>query len=182
VITAVVILTRKEYDAGMDNKILTLVYTFFLGLMLALFVGLGISTFYESPKPPEYPITLETKAEQTPADTAKIQKYESEIRDYEKVSQTYNRNVSIIALVSAVILLAISLAFERYNAVIANGVLLGGLFTLLYSIGRGFASQDSKMTFVTVSVGLIIAIYLGYRRFAHVHPPAAQLVTKKKRP
>jgi hypothetical protein len=162
----------------MDNKILTLVYTFFLGAMLALFVGLGISTFYEAPKPPEFPITLESKAAQTPEDTAKIQKYDDESRNYQKVSQTYNRNVSVIALICAVVLLAVSLAFERFNAVIANGVLLGGLFTLLYSIGRGFASQDNKMTFITVSIGLVIAIYLGYRRFARVHPPA-KLVTKK---
>ena len=173
-------ITKPAYDAPMDNKILTLVYTFFLGAMLALFVGLGISTFYEAPKPPEFPITLESKAAQTPADTAKIQKYEEESRNYQKVSQTYNRNVSIIALVCAVILLAVSLAFERYNAVIANGVLLGGLFTLLYSIGRGFASQDSKMTFATVSIGLLIALYLGYRRFAISHPPTGKLVTKKR--
>jgi hypothetical protein len=175
----VVAITKSTYDAGMDNKILTLVYTFFLGAMLALFVGLGISTFYEAPKPPEFPITMESKTVQTPEDTAKIQKYENESRDYQNVAQTYNRNVSIIALVCAVVLLAVSLAFERFNAVIANGVLLGGLFTLLYSIGRGFASQDNKMTFITVSIGLAIAIYLGYRRFAKVHPPSGKLVTKK---
>jgi hypothetical protein len=164
----------------MDDKILKIVYTFFLGFMLALFVGLGISTFYTGPKSPEYPITMETKVEQTPADTEKIRKYEQESRDYQERSQEYSRNVSIIALISAVILLAVSLVLEKVNIVIANGVLLGGLFTLIYSIIRGFASQDSKMTFITVSIGLVIALYLGYRRFAHIHAEAKR-TTKKKR-
>ena len=73
----------------------------------------------------------------------------------------------IIALVAAIVLLAGSLALERLpNKVLVNGVLLGGLFTLLYSVIRGFASEDSKMTFIAVSIGLAIAIYLGYHRFS----------------
>lgn len=165
----------------MDDKILKIVYTFFIGIMLALFVGLGISTFYTGPTSPEYPVIMETKVEQTPDDTAKYQKYEQESRDYQKRSQEYSRNVSIIALISAVILLAVSLLLEKFNVVIANGVLLGGLFTLLYSIIRGFASQDSKMTFITVSIGLVIALYLGYRRFALIHAETKQSTKKKRR-
>lgn len=165
----------------MDNKILSIVYTFFLGLMLALFVGLGISTFYPSPKAPEYPITLETKAIDTPEQRQKDEEFSKQMREYDSDMQTYNRNVSIISLVSAVVLLAISLAFERRNAVVANGVLLGGLFTLLYSVGRGFVSRDSKITFVVVAIGLATALYLGYRRFARTNePPKAKLVSKKK--
>ena len=61
--------------------------------------------------------------------------------------------------------LAISLAFEKKIKVIADGIMLGGLFSVLYSLGRSFASEDSKYTFVVVTIGLIVAIYLGYHRF-----------------
>lgn len=43
--------------------------------------------------------------------------------------------------------------------------MLGGLFTLFYSIGRGFASEDSKYMFIMVSVGLLLVLFLGYHRF-----------------
>jgi hypothetical protein len=49
--------------------------------------------------------------------------------------------------------------------VISDGVMLGGLFTLLYSLGRGFASQDSKYSFISITVGLMVVLYLGYHRF-----------------
>lgn len=157
---------KQEYSEAMDNNILRIVYTFFIGLMLALFVGLGISTFYEGPDQPEYPVSIEGKSEPTKEETDELRQYETDFRTYEKEMQAYSRNVSIIALIFAVALLAASLAFERMNKVIANGLLLGGLFTLLYSIIRGLISQDTKMTFVAVSIGLVIVLYLGYRHFA----------------
>ena len=155
-----------------DNKILKIVYTFFLGIILALFVGLGISTFYPAPTAPEYPRELssyskEPTIEQTAEQQKNQQKFDDEQRSYSEKVQPYNRNVSIIALVTAVILVGLSLLFEKFNKVIANGVMLGGLFTLLYSLGRGLASEDTKYTFIAATVGLLIALYLGYRRFSY---------------
>lgn len=160
----------------MDDKILKIVYTFFLGLMLSLFVGMGISTFYPAPKPPSYDMPYKV----TPAndDQAQYDKMIAEQQAYDKSFQQYNRNVSVISLVAAVLLLAASLAFEKRNQVIANGILLGGLFTLLYSIGRGLNGQDSRYTFIAVTVGLIVAVYLGYRRFSQLD---AKPASKKKR-
>ena len=150
----------------MENNILKIIYTFFLGLLLALFVGLGISTFYIAPTAPEY--TYSTSSDKPQTDPA-YRTYNEQSKRYEEDKITYNRNVSMIALASAVMLLIISFGLEKRNKIIANGVLLGGLFTLLYSIGRGFASQDSKYTFIVVSIGLAIVLYLGYRRFSD-HP------------
>jgi len=156
-----------------DNKILQIVYTFFLGLLLAIFVGVGISTFYPSPKMPDYPIELQTyDKEPTPAQTQKQRDYERQSEQHFKETKTYSRNVSIIALVAAVVFLVISLVYEKKIRIIADGVLLGGLFTLLYSIGRGFASEDTKYTFVTVTVGLVVALYLGYHRFIRTQASA----------
>ena len=90
------------------------------------------------------------------------------MKAFQKKDKEYNRNVSIFALIGSIILLSISLFFVKLDSVISNGVLLGGLFTLLYSIGRSLAGGDSKYIFIVVSVSLIIVLFLGYRRFAKI--------------
>lgn len=149
-----------------DNKILKIVYTFFLGLLLAIFVGVGINTFYEAPTTPKYPteLTQPTK-ERGPEQTAEQQAFDQKMDEYNDKSRTYNRNVSIMTLIAAVAFLTVSLLSEKKIRVIADGIMIGGLFTLLYSLGRGFASEDSKYTFIAVTIGLITALYLGYHRF-----------------
>jgi lipopolysaccharide export LptBFGC system permease protein LptF len=153
----------------MENQVLKIVYTFFLDIIITLFVGLGIRTFYAPPEPPQFPSAQITKANPTDQELAEQLKqqeaYERAFRAYDEQNSIYNRNVSTISLVASVVLLGLSLLLEKRNRVLANGILLGGLFTLLYSIGRGFASQDTLMTFLAVSVGLAVALFLGYRRF-----------------
>lgn len=150
-----------------QNNVLQLVYTFFLGILLAIFVGMGISTFYPSPSRPEYPAELKTiYKEPSKEQEVKQIEFEEKNRQFDnEILGPYNRNVSIIALFSAVILLIISLVTQNKIKVIANGVMLGGFFTLLYSLGRGFASQDSKYTFVASTIGLMVALFLGYTKF-----------------
>lgn len=151
-------------------KMLKLIYTVFVGILLALFVGVGVSVFYTAPKAPDYPKILES----TPADNGRLtdeQKrqdaiYQQEIEAYGPRNSAYNRNVSIITLAAAVLMLVLGLAFAKKIDVIADGLLLGGVFTLLYSIGRGFASEQNTYRFIVVSAGLAIAIILGYLKFS----------------
>lgn len=149
----------------MDEKILKIVYTFFLGVIIALFVGLGISTFYEGPKAPEYPVIMQQEKEPSEEVRQTEREFEAEMRSYEQRHQDYSRNVSIIALVSAVVLLATSFLMGERGKVLANGIMLGGLFTLIYAIIRAAISQDTRYTFVAVAIGLVVVLYLGYRRF-----------------
>jgi hypothetical protein len=164
-----------------ENKILRIVYTFFLGLLLAMFIGLGINTFYEGPKEPDYPIGIDayTPKQLTEEQAKKQHDYEVAMAKYNKEMQPYNRNVSIIALIAAVILLVISLIYEKRINIISDGVLLGGLFTLLYSLIRGFASQNTKYVFIVVTIGLIVALYLGYHRFVKPTVFSTERSTKK---
>ena len=163
-----------------DNKVLKLVYTFFLGLLLAIFVGVGINTFYPGPKAPEYPTTsFSYEKEPSEEEKQKQKEFDQKNAEYFEKEKPYSRNVSIAALVAGVVLLAISLVYERRIKIIADGVLLGGLFTLLYSIGRGFASEDTKYNFVVVTIGLLIALYLGYHRFVR---PENKKAPKAKSP
>lgn len=149
---------------------LKLIYTFFLGVLLALFVGFGINTFYAPPPAPEYPVEYNTYGkEPTQEQLVKQREFEAKMAQHDKAMRPYSRNVSMIALVAAVILLAVSIVFESRMKVISDGVMLGGLFVLLYSIGRGFASADSKYGFIETTVVLIIVLYLGYDRFVRGH-------------
>jgi len=153
---------------------LKIIYAFFLGLLLAIFVGVGINTFYGEPKAPEYTVGLNTYGkEPTPAQIEQQREFDKKVEQHNKKMQPYNRNVSIIALAAAVVFLAVGLIFERRIPVIADGIMLGGVFTLLYSLGRSFASEDTNYTFVVVTIGLAVALYLGYHRFIRTHKTGA---------
>jgi hypothetical protein len=155
-----------------ENSILRLIYTIFLGILIALFVGVGINTFYSSPVPPKNPIELNTYGKELSADQIKAQKeLDRKNEKYQEKLKPYNRNVSIMTLVAAVALLAGSMVFQKRVKVLADGIMLGGLFTLLYSVGRGFASENSKYVFTVVTLGLLVVIYLGYHRFVQKRSP-----------
>lgn len=154
--------------------ILRFIYTLFIGILLALFVGFGINAFYEEPKYPEVPIGLRypkpvTDAVINSTESAGITKMqinqEKKEKEFRKVEEVYNRDISVICLVSAIIYLVISLVLLKRLLIISDGLILGGVFTLLYSIVRGFASNDSKFQFVIVGIGLIVAFVLGYFKF-----------------
>ncbi|MCC7289092.1 hypothetical protein IT414_01735 [bacterium] len=154
---------RHSYD---ENKILRLIYTFFLGLLFAIFVGVGVDTFYPGPESPKMPIELNSYGKElTPQQVEMQREFDTKIAVYDEKMKPYNRNVSIVMLIASVVFLVVSLAFEKKIRIMSDGVMLGGLFSLVYGLARGFASQNSKYVFVGVSVGLVVVLYLGYHRF-----------------
>lgn len=162
--------------SAVDDNVMKIVYTFFLGALLALFVGLGIQTFYPGPEMPEYPVAMEhgagpgTPGELTEEQREVEQQYNQRMEQWQEEQQTYNRNVGVVSLAGAVLLLVLSLVLEKRNKVLTNGVMLGGLLTLLYAVGRSFASSETTMTFVAVCVGLAVVLVLGHRRFFQERP------------
>lgn len=160
--------------SAVDNNVMKIVYTFFLGALLALFVGLGIQTFYPGPEMPEPTSGMEFVPESsTPTEEQREEMAENERqwRQWQEDQQTYSRNVAVVALGASVVLLGLSLVLEKRNRVLTNGIMLGGLFTLLYAIGRSFASTETTMTFIAVGVGLAVVLFLGHRRFFRENRP-----------
>ena len=156
---------RLWYNSGMIIKI---IYTLFLALLVALFVGLGIDAFYPGPKTPNYPTELEIAkpgCEDTAQQKLIRENFNREQKEFLEKSKPYNRNVSIISLAAAIIVLVASLTLLAKIKMIADGILLGGVFAMAYSIIRGLMSEDTKFRFLIVSVGLIIALILGYIKF-----------------
>ncbi len=160
--------------SAVDNNVMKIVYTFFLGALLALFVGLGIQTFYPGPEMPEPTSGVEFAPRESDAPTEEqreaLAENDRQWRQWQEEQQTYNRNVAVVALGASVALLGLSLVLEKRNRVLTNGVMLGGLFTLIYAIGRSFASSETRMTFAAVGVGLAVVLFLGYRRFFQDRP------------
>jgi len=144
-------------------------YTLFLALLIALFIGLGIDSFYQSPKRPNYPVKsiLIDKEEGGLSEEQLIleKKYNEEQDKYMKELKVYNRNVSVTSLVASIIILVFSLTFMAKIKMIADGILLGGVFTTAYGIIRGFMSDNSHFRFLVVAIGLIVALVLGYVKF-----------------
>ncbi len=143
-------------------------YTIFIGILLATLLGVGISAFYKGPAPIDYPARLKTaapSASESAQATQDQEKYDQEIKEFQKKNEDYNKNVSIISLILSILVLTISLLRVKEIKVIADGLLLGGILTLIYSIVRGFSSGDSQFRFIVVAISFIIALYLGYKKF-----------------
>jgi|SRR3989344_6523751 len=149
------------------------VYIVFLGLILATFVGVGIAAFYKGPVYPETPAALKYERPypdfQTGTPSAEYIKqqeaFDTKSKEFQTANDNYNRYVSMIALGFAIAMLIVSLAFFKRILVIADGVLLGGVLTLAYSIVRGFNTNDDIYRFLVVGAGLITAMVLGYLKF-----------------
>lgn len=145
-------------------------YTAFLGIALALFIGLGIAAFYTEPTYPNnsYPVCSEKMtASENQAANDKYQKIQDE---YMSKEQAYSKVVSSICLVYALILLIVGMVYVHKLAEIADGIVLGGIFSILYGLGRGIGSADPKFIFGLVTVVLVVACYLGYAKFIKNKP------------
>ncbi|GAA1753179.1 hypothetical protein [Kocuria aegyptia] len=161
---------RTEGSAGgrTGGRLVRTAYTLFLGLLLALFVGLGVATVHpgpEEPAPPPAIAAARESRELAPEEQQQWAAYEREREAWEDGSMRHSRDVGVIALAASVVLLAVSLAVERRRPVLAHGVLLGGLLTMLHSVVRTLISQDTVAAFAVVTVALAVMLYLGYRRF-----------------
>jgi len=146
----------------------------FIGFLLATFIGVGIAAFYPSPKRPEPPLSIKYQQPSCEElkDCAALEQLKTEqenfdqsMKIYDVKEQKYNRDVSIISIIFALIVLIISLTLFKKILLIADGLLLGSVFTLIYSIIRGFNSGDSMYRFVVVTIGLAVSLFLGYTKF-----------------
>ena len=167
------------------------IFGFFLGLMVTSFVGVGVYTFY----PPrdrqlrDRTVSLNRQEQAirnskapdalTPADRARIQEIQDEtakVQDASRASgETWGRRTSIILIAFATLAMAISLIRAVQLPVISNGLLLGGVFTMIYGVGWIIVSDTSTGRFFVMTVALAITLALGYVRFVRRREPVAML-------
>lgn len=146
-------------------------YIVFIGILFAILVAVGIAVFYPQPKYPAYPIELSPTVppkEGSPQAVkleAKRIDFEKQSRDFQKISESYNRNVSIIAMGFAVLFVLLGLALAKKMPIFPDALLLGSVGTLMYSIVRGFSANDDMYRFLVVAVSLFISLIIGYVKF-----------------
>lgn len=163
---------------------LQFIFSIFLGLLLVVFVGVGVWTFYPQPYEQNSPEQRELEKlyrEQSDAgggkegalpsaankaESERIQKKIDALNDkMQKERDRWAVNTSIILLAFATVLMAISLFLPDNMKVFSNGVLLGGVFSVLYGTGWSFAGGDSRARFYVVFAALVLSIGIGYLRF-----------------
>jgi len=163
------------------------IFSFFLGLMVVAFIGVGVNTFYPSPSE-RYQAQLQPLYDQqneisaggktlTPAEQAQsaaIQKQINEIQAKERADQQpWSLNTSIVLVIFATIVMGVSLVRAEQLRVLSNGLLLGGLFTMLYGMGWTISSGTSNTRFYVVLFALAVTIVLGYLKFVRLRQAAA---------
>ena len=140
------------------------IYTVFIGVLLATMVGVGVAAFYSGLRAPEYPIRQEAVDAKCSPTAEEIQ-YEKDHRVYVQQNKIYSRNVSMVVLILSVVVLVTSLTILSRLQVISDGLLLGGLLTQVYSVIRGFESEDSKFRFLVVLIAMTTSLIVGYLKF-----------------
>jgi len=168
--------------ADRQHYALQTIFSFFLGLMVVAFIGVGVNTFYPSPtttyEKQQQEISRQMEALNiknpggtstdpvTQAKLAELQKQQNALQDkIEAEMKLWARNTSIVLVLFATLVMGISLMLSEQLRVISNGLLLGGLFTMLYGAGWVIFSGNSVARFAVILFALVVALGLGYLKF-----------------
>src|SRR5205823_613951 len=106
----------------------------------------------------------------SPEAQREFEEFDRASRAFRVEMAAYSRNVSLISAAAAILMLVLSLTVLRRIEIFSDGFLLGGILTFAYSVVRGFGAEDNTFRFVIVSMGLAIALGLGYIRFVQAGP------------
>lgn len=174
-------------DAGRGGGLQT-IFSFFLGLMLTAVIGVGVYTFHPPEKELELRIQELDRREQTirnkspqdelaAPDREEIQQLadaRNELADAARIErEAWGRSTSIVLVALATLVMAVSLVRADQLPVISNGLLLGGVFTMVYGVGWIIATDTSVTRFAVLTAALAITLGLGYARFVRRRPPSA---------
>ena len=141
-------------------------YAIAIALLMAFFVGFGISAFYPAPEFPQPPKQLEFVGENTSQQEKElITEQQRKEEAFQERFSDYNLVVSAISIGIAVLLLVGSLLWISGLPVIGDGTTFGAVFTLFYGLIRAFMTDGEQFRFVAVAVGLVIVVSLVYVRF-----------------
>lgn len=144
-------------------SLLQVIYSFFLGLVVVGLVAIGINTFHPQPPWPEYAWEKDPGASPTPE---QIAEQEAAMEAARAAQEAWSLNTSIILLICATVILAVSLWRPAKMAVISNGLLLGGIFTMIYAVGQSLSSSSGQLPrFFVALAALALTVGIGYLTF-----------------
>lgn len=170
-----------------QRQALQTIYSFFLGLMVLALVGISVYTIYPVPKQESQQKTdklyreleaynTKTPSELSASDRAKRDEIQDEIdalqKQMEATMKTWSRNTSIVLIILATAVMSISLVRSEQLRVLSNGLLLGGVFTMLYGVGWIIASGESWARLIVIFFATGVTIALGYVKFVRMKQTA----------
>ena len=160
-------------------KIVNIILGLAAAIILGALINLGIKAFYPEPVSPQYPnmavpayptqpcATADVACQKTQSETIKIQqvqqdKFNVDQQAYQDAMKVYNKNLFIVANIIGIIVFAIGFLMVIFAIGIAArgvpiGVMLAGLWSILYGYGRGWDSINDQLKFF---VGLVIALLI----------------------
>lgn len=164
-----------------QNNALQMIFSFFLGLMVVAVIGVAVNTFYEQPTQ-KYDAELQklyrqqeslsvknSGGDMSAEDQAKYDAITAQIdelnAEQQRASERWARNTSIILVVCATLVMVVSLVRSDQLRVISNGLLLGGIGTMVYGTGWGLFGGSSLVRFFVVLFAFIVSAGLGYLKF-----------------
>ncbi len=169
------------------NTGLQVIFSIFLGLMLAVFLGIGVYTFYPPPESDVEATDVHAPRIATDPD-ATARSSDSAARDsvqalppdpaakedapvYDGAEQArardaWRQRTSIILIVLATLSMVVSLIRPEQLPVVSSGLLLGGVFTMVYGVGWTVSTGLSTGRFAVVAVAFMVTLALGWLRFS----------------
>ncbi len=168
------------------NTGLQVIFSIFLGLMLAVFLGTGVYSFYPPPEaeagysreePPQREARMPGGAvveDSTHGDVERFDQSGLETKlapDYDGVEHTrlrdaWRQRTSIFLIILATLTMVVSLIRPDQLPVMSSGLLLGGVFTMVYGVGWTVSTGLSTGRFAVVTVAFVITLVLGWLRFS----------------
>lgn len=167
------------------KTLIDFLYTLLIGAAVALFVALGIWTFYPGPKSPEYPMYNQygingPTEEQNKEFMATQEKFDKDLKAYQEKEKTYSKNVGGIALGAAVVFFVAGMWLMRREDVVGEGVALGGIFTGVYAAARSGMGDSRPLVFASVTALLVMVVLLSLYRLRLRESIKDRVVTKRK--
>jgi hypothetical protein len=170
--------THYELRTIFIMKIVNLILGLAAAIILGALINLGIKAFYPEPVAPQYPNTpvaylaqpcatndvpcQKVQSDATKAQQAVQDKFNVDQQAYQDTMKVYNKNLFIIANLIGIIVFAIGFFLVFASAAIAArgvpiGIMLAGLWSILYGYARGWDSINDQLKFF---VGLVIAVLI----------------------
>jgi hypothetical protein len=168
-------MSNTTWSAGLQT-----IFSIFLGLMLTVFFGIGVYTYHPPPTQFTDQIKELNRQEQVIKTTKKASELTGSDRDQledialkrrelmiaaEDARKPWCLSTSIILIVFSTLTLVVSLLRAVQLQVVSNGLLLGGVFTMLYGMGWIAFAGTSTIRFLVMTAALIVTLVLGYVRF-----------------
>jgi hypothetical protein len=158
-------------------KIVNFVLGLATAVILAALIALGIAAFYPAPQAPSYPNTavvapivpcpsadaacMQNNAKIEAQQQAAQDQYNNAEAVYESAVNVYNRNLFIIANIVGIVVFAIGFwlifGITLASNAVPVGLMLAGLWSIIYGYARGWGSVDDQLKFF---IGLVIAVLI----------------------